>query len=711
MTRRWFPYLVALFVLAAALALRGALDPWLGGRVPYITAFGAVIVAAWVGGTGPALTAAVLGWLGSDWFFIEPRGALEFRGADQIVEALAYFFSTTLIVALGGAMQNARRRADANEQRFRGFMQFSPNGIFIKDDAGRYVFMNRGAEKLAGTTHWVGKTDAELLPAEIAAQITAHDREVMAADAPKRFDLTLSRPEGVRTLRSVKFPLRDPEGRRYLASVTMDITAERQAQQQVQSLADALPAVVTLCSRDLRYLYINQLGAQWLRRTPQEVIGRSMAEIIGESALAQIRPYIDRVLAGEPVSYEREVEYPAVGRRWASVRFAPVADGWVAIITDIHERKRMEEALREADRRKDQFIATLAHELRNPLAPIRTAVAILGRESSEQDRAWSRGVIERQVGHMSRLVEDLLDVARVTSGKLLLRKERITLEAVVTAAIETSRPFIDDAGHRLTSRTPPDPVVLDADRTRLAQVLSNLLNNAARYTAPGGSIELAAEVEGAQVLIAVTDNGMGFPAALAEQLFEPFAQWSPVDKPAAGLGIGLSLVKGIVTLHGGTVLAQSAGPGTGSRFEVRLPIALEQDLHAAPGPAADPVAPPGVRVLIADDNRDAADTLCRMLALYGYEVRAAYDGASAVEVSESFRPHVAVLDIGMPARSGYDVARELRTRQGRDVRLIALTGWGSDEDVKRAREAGFDHHLTKPVEPAVLGRLLARGGR
>ena len=709
MTRRWFPYLVALVVLAVALALRGALDPWLGSRVPYITAFGAIILAAWVGGTGPGLITAVLGWLGCEWFFIEPRGAINYRGTDQVVEALAYFVSTGLIAALGGAMQNARRRADANEQRFRGFMQYSPNGVFIKDEAGRYVFMNRVGEGLAGTTSWEGRTDGELLPAEVAAQITAHDREVMAADTPKHFDLTLSRPEGTLTLRSVKFPLRDPEGKRYLASVTMDVTAERQAQQQLQSLADALPAVVTLCSRELRYLYINQLGAQWLRRTPQEVIGRSMAEIMGESALAQIRPYIDRVLAGEPVSYEREVEYPAVGRRWASVHFAPVADGWVAIITDIHERKRMEEALRQADRRKDQFIATLAHELRNPLAPIRTAVAILGRESAEADRAWSRGVIERQVGHMSRLVEDLLDVARVTSGKLLLRKERIALEAVVAAAIETSRPFIDDAGHRLTNRLPAETVVLDADRMRLAQVLSNVLNNAAKYTPPGGSIELTARVEAGEIVIAVADNGRGFPPELAHEIFEPFAQWAPVDKPTAGLGIGLSLVKGIITLHGGTVSAQSAGPGTGSRFEVRLPLAVERELRAPADPAGDALAPPGMRVLVADDNRDAADTLCRMLALYGYEVRAAYDGASAVELSESFQPHVAVLDIGMPTQSGYDVARELRARRGRDVCLIALTGWGSDEDVKRAREAGFDHHLTKPVEPGLLTRLVARG--
>ncbi len=716
--RRGSPYLVALVAVGAMLAVRALLDPWLGTRVPYITVFGAIIIAAWYGGAGPALLAAAAGWLGGDLFFTEPRGVFQFRGAGQLIELLAYCFSSLLIAGLGGAMQKARRRSEESEQRFRAFMQNSPSGVFLKDESGRYQFMNRTGEQLAGRTDWLGKTDEELLPAQPAAEIRGHDREVLAADAPISYELAMPTPQGERTLRSVKFPLRDPAGRRYVGSITMDVTAQwrsdaaaREAQKRLQTVADAMPAIVTLCSRELRFLWINELGAQWLRRTPEELIGRPMGEVIGEAQLARIRPYIDQVLAGEQVSYEREVEYPAVGKRWASVRFAPAGDGsWVAVITDIHERKRMEQELHEADRRKDQFIATLAHELRNPLAPIRTAVALLARNDvGEADRAWAGGVIERQVAHMARLVDDLLDMARVSSGKLLLRRERVALAAVVAAALETSRPALEAAAHRLLTRIPAADAVLYADPTRLAQVLGNLLDNAAKYTPQGGAIELHADERAGELVIAVLDNGVGFPPAMARHIFEPFAQVGAEGQPSGGLGIGLSLVRGIVTLHGGTVSAASEGPGKGSRFEVRLPLAADGKLSEPRPRAAQPGARSGLRVVVADDNRDAADTLCRILTLYGYEARPAYDGGSAVEVCESFRPEVAVLDIGMPGQSGYDVARRLRARRGKDLKLIALTGWGAEADVQRAREAGFDHHLTKPVDPARLSELISPG--
>jgi PAS domain S-box-containing protein len=596
-TRRWLPYIVALLAVGVALGIRAALDPWLGPRVPYITLFGAIIVAAWYGGAGPALVAAVTAWLAAQALFVEPRDRIMFGGAGPLIEAVAYALSSLLIAGIGGAMQSARRQSAESEQRFRAFMQNSPSGVFLKDEAGRYLFVNRAGEALIGRNDWLGKTDEELLAERVAAEIRAHDRAVLQANAPRLYDLKLSTPQGQRTLRSVKFPLRDAEGRRYVGSITTGVTDQRAA----------------------------------------------------------------------------------------------------------------EEALRDADRRKDQFIATLAHELRNPLAPIRTAVAILGREgAAEPDRAWSRDVIERQVAHMARLVDDLLDIARVSSGKLKLRKERVTLAAVTAAALETSRPAIETAGHRLVTRMPAAQALVDADLTRLAQVLSNLLNNAAKYTPPGGEIELHAEQANGEAVIAVQDNGMGFPPELARQLFEPFAQWAAAEKSATGLGIGLSLVRGIVELHGGSVSAASEGPGKGSRFEVRLPLAAAA-LSAAPSaPTAPALAPPGVRVLIADDNRDAADTLSRILSLYGYEVRAAYDGESAIEVGESFQPDVAVLDIGMPVRNGYEIARHLRTRRGKDLRLIALTGWGSEADVQRAREAGFDHHITKPADPAALNEMIAR---
>jgi PAS domain S-box-containing protein len=595
--RGWQTYLVALLAVGAALGLRFALEPWLELRVPYVTLFGAVIVAAWFGGFGPAIAAAAVAWIAAQLLFVEPRGQINLRDLADVIELAAYAASTLLIAGLGGAMQHARRKSEEGEQRFRSFMQNTPNGVFLKDEEGRYLFMNRVGEQIAGRTDWPGKTDGELLPDAVAAEIRAHDKAVLEQDAPSEYDLTMNTPRGPRTLRSVKFPLRDAGGRRYVGSITTDVTEQR--------AADA--------------------------------------------------------------------------------------------------------ALRDADRRKDQFIATLAHELRNPLAPIRVAVSILGRPgTAESDRAWSREVIERQVAHMTRLVDDLLDMARVTSGKLVLRRERVTLESVVSAALETSAPALDAAAHRLVKRMPAAQALVDGDPTRLAQVVSNLLNNAAKYTPRGGNIELRVEQAGAEALITVTDDGMGFPPEMAQQLFEPFAQWAPVQHAAAGLGIGLSLVRGIVELHGGSAIAASAGPGKGSRFEVRLPLA-PLSVPAAPRAASSTAAaPPGVRVLVADDNRDAADTLCRILALYGYEVRCAYDGAGALEICESFRPQVAVLDIGMPVLNGYELARELRARHGGKLRLIALTGWGGEADVRRAREAGFDHHVTKPADPATLNEVISR---
>jgi CheY-like chemotaxis protein len=296
---------------------------------------------------------------------------------------------------------------------------------------------------------------------------------------------------------------------------------------------------------------------------------------------------------------------------------------------------------------------------------------------------------------------------------LRIRKERITLDRAIDAALETSRPNITAAGHSLSVLLPSEPVTLEADPTRLAQVLSNLLNNAARYTEGRGSISLSAEVQGRHVAITVEDNGIGFPPEVAGRLFEPFSQLTSAhERSHGGLGIGLSLVQGIVELHGGSVQARSAGPGKGSEFVVRLPLPSHAGAAQAKAVAPARTAPAeGLRVLVADDNRDAADSLQRILAIYGHEVQVAYDGNSAIRLAGEFRPRVAVLDIGMPGASGFEVARRLREHYGRETTLIALTGWGQESDRRRALEAGFDYHLTKPVEPGALNDLLAGVGR
>ncbi len=484
----------------------------------------------------------------------------------------------------------------------------------------------------------------------------------------------------------------------------------------LQLVVDSIPAGVTLCSQDLRCIWGNRRYAEWLGMRPEELAGRPLAELIGEEDLAAIRPRLERVLAGEHVEFERLAHYKALGARWMRVHLSPTreARAWIAVITDIHERKLIEQRLREADRRKDEFLATLAHELRNPLAPIRNAVAILGKKGPlDPELAWSRDVIDRQVDQLSRLIDDLLDIARIASGKLVIRKERIPLERAIDMALETSRPNINAAGHRLSVLLPSERVTVEGDAARLAQVFSNLLNNAARYTEAGGDIALTAEVHDGEAVVCVEDNGIGFPAEAGARLFQPFSQLTATEERAhGGLGIGLSLVQGIVGLHNGSVEARSEGPGRGSRFIVRLPLpsftgGVEQHPTELGTAAA---AAPGMRILVADDNRDAADSLQRILALYGYEARAAYDGAEALEAAADFRPHVAVLDIGMPGHNGYDVARALRGKLGSGVTLIALTGWGQEGDRRRAMEAGFDYHLTKPVDPALLNDLLARAG-
>ncbi|QJW98524.1 N-6 DNA methylase [Frigoriglobus tundricola] len=388
-------------------------------------------------------------------------------------------------------------------------------------------------------------------------------------------------------------------------------------------------------------------------------------------------------------------------------------------VRDITERSRLQRqvrdqaaALADLDRRKDEFLATLAHELRNPLAPIRNSLHIMklsGADAATVER--SRNVIERQVQQMVRLVDDLMDVSRIVQGKVELRTGRVELAAVVARAVETARPVIDAKGHDLTISLPPDSLPLEADTVRLAQVVGNLLNNAAKYTEPGGRIRLTAERDGDEAVLRVTDTGIGIAPDMLPRVFGMFVQVDPTaTRSQGGLGIGLMLVKNLVGLHRGTVEAHSAGLGTGSEFVVRLPLVSRGSVQPeVPDAGQKPhERHPGRRLLVVDDNVDAADTLATLLRLSGHDVRVAHSGAAALAVVTDYRPDMAFLDIGMPGMDGYEVARRLREQPGlQRAVLVAVTGWGSPEDRRRTTEAGFDHHLVKPVEPAVLEKLLA----
>ncbi len=376
---------------------------------------------------------------------------------------------------------------------------------------------------------------------------------------------------------------------------------------------------------------------------------------------------------------------------------------------DLIERASAQAQLREADRRKDEFLAILAHELRNPLAPVRYAVSITRDPASTDDaRRRAQAVIERQVSHMARLLDDLLDISRIARGAVLLRKERVDAASCVSAAIEAARPFFEPRAQRIATRLPREPLVLDADPVRLTQILTNLVTNAAKYTDAGGSIEVEARREGTDAMIAVRDTGIGIPPELKPRLFTLFSQaGSALERSEGGLGIGLALVRGFVNLHGGSVEAHSEGAGRGSEFVVRLPLG---PARAAEGTPREAVKRAGraLRVLVADDNHDICEMCATLLALWGHRSFIAHDGAQALALLQREQPDVALLDIGMPGLNGYELAARVRAAPwGRAVVLVAVTGWGQDEARSRSSAAGFDFHLTKPVEVAELERVLA----
>jgi PAS domain S-box-containing protein len=392
--------------------------------------------------------------------------------------------------------------------------------------------------------------------------------------------------------------------------------------------------------------------------------------------------------------------------------------GFAKVLRDRTEPKRLQEALHQRAeqlaqeaRQKDDFLAVLAHELRNPLAPVRNAVEVMRlRDVDDPGLRWARDIIDRQVQQMTRLVDDLLDVSRITRGKVTLQKEPVDLAAVVARAVEVSRPLIDARRHDLTVTLPPEPVRLEADAIRLAQVVANLLNNAAKYTDESGHIWLTVEREGDQAVVRVKDNGIGIRPDLLPQVFDLFVQSDrALDRSQGGLGIGLTLVKSLVEMHGGSVTAHSEGPGQGSGFVVCLPALTElRSGDSGKSGTGRRVESSARRILVVDDNGDAADSLAVLLRLMGNDVRTAPDGPAALEAARAYRPDVVLLDLGLPGMSGYDVCRRLREGHFANGPLVvALTGYGQDEDRRRTREAGFDRHLVKPVNPDELREVLA----
>lgn len=495
--------------------------------------------------------------------------------------------------------------------------------------------------------------------------------------------------------------------------------AEEAAQissRQWQVTFDAINDGVVLLDRSGRALQLNAAMEGILGKSWNDLAGQTIHELLALPDDDAKSPFVRMFVTGH-----REAVDLTFGDRWLRVTFDPIRDssgvlkGGLCIVSDITDRGRMEEELRRraeelaaADQRKDEFLAMLAHELRNPLAPIANVLeAILIDRSDVTSTNELLKIARRQVGHMARLLDDLLDVSRFTRGNVQLRMIPVELVSILKQAVETSRPSIEASSHRFDAKYPSDPIWLNGDPTRLAQVVSNLLNNAAKYTDPGGQISLSAEREGDEAVVHVHDNGVGLSAEMLPRVFDLFAQEDrSLDRSQGGLGIGLTLVKSLVQLHGGTVRVESRGVGEGSEFTVRLPT----NSGAQPTPSKrdgtsefnTPLRRP-LKILVVDDSEDSARSLARVLRLWGNVVRVAHEAASAIETILAEPLDLVLLDIGLPGMDGYQVAEQLRDQMGsaRPI-LIAVTGYGQVEDVARSRIAGFDDHLVKPVNLDVL---------
>jgi PAS domain S-box-containing protein len=449
-----------------------------------------------------------------------------------------------------------------------------------------------------------------------------------------------------------------------------------------------------------------------------EFLGIDVAKIFTPEDAAQGVPVaeLNEAAATGTAGNDRWMRRQDGSRFWASGVTTALRDrsgvhiGYTKVMRDLTARMHAEEALKQADRRKDEFLATLAHELRNPLAPLRNSVNILQLTVAD-DSIVTRlcETMERQVNHLVRLVDDLLEVSRITRGKIELRKERVELAAIARNAIETSRPLIDAAGVQLAIALPQEPIIVNGDPVRLGQIFANLLNNAAKYTNEGGQIWFTARQENREAVVSVRDTGIGIPPNVLPKVFDMFMQVDrSTNRSQGGLGIGLTLVRSLVELHEGTVSVQSEGPGAGSEFIVRLPLAVEQRKSTSFSSAIEAArGTPTRRILVVDDNVDSAATLGMLLKYLGADVHVVHDGAAALAALEKYRPDIVLLDIGMPGMDGLEVARRIRERDElSDVTLIALTGWGQEDDRRRTREAGFDHHLVKPADIAALQSLL-----
>ena len=627
----------------------------------------------------------------------------------------------------------------ASEGRFRGLMEQAPFSVQVFAPDGRTVRVNRAWEELWGVTLDQIAGYNILADEQLESKgVLSYIRQAFAGEPAFipaiQYDPNKTIPDQsrhhdpVRWVAAVAYPLKDDAGKvREVVLVHDDITDQRRAEaalreseEKLRLLANTIPQLAWMAQPDGYIFWYNRRWYEYTGTTLEQMEGWGWQSVHDPEVLPKVlERWKGSIASGEPF----DMVFPLKGAdeqfRPFLTRVNPLRDEdgrilyWFGTNTDISGIKRMEEALRDADRRKDEFLATLAHELRNPLAPIRNSLQILKLPRVDVATVQqTRDMMERQVHHLVRLVDDLLDVSRVMRGKIELRKEPVELATVVARAVETAQPLIEVQGHRLDLSLPSESLLLDADPVRLSQVVGNLLTNSAKYTEANGHIWLTARREGDQAVLRVRDDGIGIAPDMLPHVFELFVQVDHAStKAQGGLGIGLTLVKNLVEMHNGTVEARSEGLGKGSEFIVRLPLMVQerQPKEKDNGELQqEPARSSGHRLLVVDDNQDAAISLAMLLRLQGHEVRVAHSGPVALEMTKAYAPDVVFLDIGMPGMDGYEVARRLRQQPGlENVVLAALTGWGQQEDRRRTSEAGFNHHLVKPPDPKALENVLA----
>jgi PAS domain S-box-containing protein len=746
--RRWTWIVTPILWVGLATLVRAVLKPFGGEGVPYLTFYFAVLAAAWSGGLLSGVIAIVLSLLLALPF---SPGSLSDRISSEVFsfDALRFLTLSLAVTIVCQALRRSRDRARIQQQELEIMFASIGDAVITTDAQGRVTRMNPAAVLLTGWT----EGDARGRFIEDVFQIVNEDTRITVESPVRRVlhshltgdlaihTILIARDNSERSIDDSAAPITD--ARRGVTGVVLifrDISARRVAEREKKRIEAEIED-----SRARLGLALGAAGMGTWRAAPstrtavrdagfQRILGRTEDGATPTDFFASVHPddapamhdAFDRALA-EHTSYEVEVRIlrPDGTVRWIREKGRlvgePGKEELAGVTVDITEEKNAERRvyellleLREADRKKDEFLATLAHELRGPLAPLRSALEVLNfAKNPAEANAIARATLDRQLGQLARLVEDLLDVSRISRGRIELRKERTELASAIYQAQEVCRPLAEASGQTLIVSVPEVPIFLDADPVRLTQVFTNLLANACKYTPAGGRIEVRAERDGETAWIRFTDNGLGIPPEMIHRIFDMFTQVEATKAQAqGGLGIGLSLVRSLLGLHGGTIEAHSDGLGHGSTFTVRMPALAEGILAVSAPLAALRGTPAKRRVLVADDNRDGAAALGLLLTLAGHDAHFAHDGVEAVAVAERVRPDVVLLDIGMPRLNGLEAARLIREQPwGSSMMLVALTGWGQEEDRRKSKTAGFDHHMVKPIDYLTLARLLAEDGR